>query len=82
MNLSFEGLGFEGLGFDTALLAFVKLLFIIGGALYFLFAFVVIRQISVMKKTLITQLELEISFLGWVHLALTTGLFLYFVFGL
>jgi hypothetical protein len=68
--------------FDTALLALIKLLFIIGGALYFLFAFVVIRQIAIMKKTLITPLELEVTTLGWLHLALTTGLFLYFLLGL
>jgi hypothetical protein len=69
-------------GFDTALLTFIKLLFLIGGGLYFLFAFVVIRQIAIMKKTLITPLEIEISILGWLHLALTAGLFLYFLFGL
>jgi hypothetical protein len=67
---------------SIALLAFVKLLFIIGGVLYFLFAFIVIRQIAVMRKTLITALEPEISALGWIHLALTIGLLLYFIFGL
>lgn len=74
--------GFSGIGFDDALLGLIKLLFIVGGTLYFIFAFVVIRQITIMKKTLITPLEFEISALGWLHLALTTGLFLYFVFGL
>jgi hypothetical protein len=73
-------LGIGGLEFSTALLGLLKILLIVGGGLYFVFAFIVIRQIAVMKKTLITPLELEISFLGWFHLALTTGLFLYFVF--
>ena len=68
--------------FDTTILILVKSLFIIGGGLYFAFAFIIIRQIAVMKKTLITPLEFEISFLGWLHLALTVGLFLYFIFGL
>ena len=74
--------GIDTFSFNEALLGTIKLLFIVGGVLYFAFAFVIIRQISVMKKTLITPLELEISSLGWIHLALTTGLFLYFVFGL
>ncbi|MFH2118508.1 MAG: DUF5657 family protein [Candidatus Paceibacterota bacterium] len=68
--------------FDSALLTAIKLLFLIGGGLYFLFSFVVIRQIIVMKKTLVTPLEPEISLVGWVHLLLTAGLFLYFIFGL
>lgn len=75
-------LGLIGLNFDTALLGFVKLLFIVGGALYFVFAFIVIRQIAVMKKTLITPLGNHVSILGWLHLALTICLFLYFIFGL
>jgi len=74
--------GLAEIGLDDALLGFVKLLFVVGGGLYFGFAFIVIRQINVMKKTLITPLELEVTLLGWLHLALTTGLFLYFIFGL
>ncbi|OGJ37544.1 MAG: hypothetical protein A2383_00800 [Candidatus Pacebacteria bacterium RIFOXYB1_FULL_39_46] len=66
-------------GLDNALLIVIKLLFIIGGGLYFLFSFVVIRQITIMKKTLITTLEPEISLLGWIHLLLVLGLFLYFI---
>lgn len=74
--------GLVGISFDTALFGFLKALFIIGGALYFAFAFIVIRQIAVMKKTLITPVGTQVSFLGWLHLALTTCLFLYFIFGL
>jgi len=54
MNFGFD---LAGTGAQTAILMLVKLLFIIGGALYFAFAFVVIRQISVMKRTLITPLN-------------------------
>jgi hypothetical protein len=79
MNFGFNLIGTDA---HTALLMIVKLLFVVGGGLYFLFAFIVIRQIAVMKKTLLTPLGLEISFLGWLHLALTIGLFLYFIFGL
>jgi hypothetical protein len=74
--------GLNGITLDSALLGLVKLLFIVGGVLYFAFAFVVIRQIKIMKKTLITPLEIEVTMLGWVHLGLTVGLFLYFIFGL
>ena len=76
------GLDLAGTDAHTALLMIVKLLFVVGGVLYFLFAFIVIRQIAVMKKTLLTPLGLEISFLGWLHLGLTIALFLYFIFGL
>lgn len=64
---------------NTALLSFIKILFLVGGLLYFAFAFIVIRQIKVMRKTLITALEPEIAVLGWIHLGLTIFLFLYFL---
>jgi hypothetical protein len=69
----------DSLGIDQPLLLVFKLLLIIGGLCYVVFAFVVIRQLSVMKKTLITTLAPEISALGWVHLIMAGGLFLYFV---
>lgn len=72
----------DAAGVNMALLTLVKVILIVGGALYFVFAFIVIRQISVMRKTLITPLEPEIAFLGWLHLGMTTGLFLYFLFAL
>lgn len=65
--------------FNTALLGLVKLLLIVGGILYLFFSVIIIRQITVMRKTLITALEPEISALGWIHLGLTVGLLVYFV---
>lgn len=67
------------LEFNVALLGLVKLLLIVGGILYLFFSVIIIRQITVMRKTLITTLEPEISVLGWLHLGLTVGLLVYFL---
>lgn len=45
--------------------------FIIGAIIYIIFAVVVVRQIAVMKKTLITPVSSFISLLGYIHLALS-----------
>lgn len=76
------GFGLGPADFGSSLLWLFKLLMIVGGLCYLVFAFLVIRQISIMKKTLITPLSPEVSLLGWLHLTLTSALFLYFIFGL
>lgn len=48
-----------------------KSFFIIGILLYLVFAIVVVRQISIMKKTIITDLLPTITLLGLAHLILT-----------
>lgn len=75
-------LSFGTIGFSESILMLFKFFFIVGGAFYLLFAFVVIRQIAIMKKTIITHLEPEIFALGWLHLAAAVGLLAYFIFKL
>ncbi|NCN03933.1 MAG: hypothetical protein GW942_02565 [Candidatus Pacebacteria bacterium] len=55
--------------FDRFLLGGVKILFLIGILLYLIFAIIIVRQINVMKKTLITPFEPVILTIGLTHLA-------------
>jgi hypothetical protein len=68
------------LSITTALLMMVKIFFIIGGSLYFVFSLVAIRQISIMRKTLITPLSPLVTLLGYIHLVLTLGALAFFWF--
>lgn len=70
----------EVLSIDQAFLSMFKIFFIIGGFLYLIFAVVVIRQIAIMKKSLITPLSPFITTLGYVHLLITLGALFYFFF--
>lgn len=65
--------------FSFALLKAFKWAFIIGAGFYVIFAFVVLRQISVMKKTLITPFSPKIATLGYFHMAFAVGMFLIFL---
>jgi hypothetical protein len=65
-------LAFEG----DAITAFFKLLFVILAFLYVLFSFVVIRQIEVMRMTLITSFSPLVRLLGFLHLAAAVVVFL------
>ncbi len=56
-----------------------KNFFLIGAIFYLIFAVVVIRQIAVMKKTLITSFSPVIQSLGYLHLALAVGLMLFYL---
>lgn len=53
--------------------------FIIGGILYIIFAIVVIRQIHVMKKTLITTFSPVIEIIGYIHLILSVLVLLFYI---
>ena len=55
-----------------------KWLFVIGATLYMLFTLVVIRQISLMKKTLITEVSPLITTLGLAHFGLAIGVLVYY----
>lgn len=59
--------------------AFLKILFVIGGALYIVFAFVVVRQITLMRQTLITSFSTIIQIIGYVHLIFSVLVLLYFL---
>lgn len=73
---------FPGSGqlFDQIALLFgVKALFVVGGVLYLLFAFVVIRQINIMGKTIRTVASGTIKLLGYAHFVAAALVLFYFV---
>jgi hypothetical protein len=53
---------------SSLLLMGVKGMFIIGILIYFIFAIIIVRQIHVMKKTLITPFEPIVQTIGYGHL--------------
>jgi hypothetical protein len=52
----------------------LKIIFVVSSALYFVYTFIVFRQIQVMKKTLITSFSPSINLLGLINLFLAGGL--------
>ena len=58
----------------------VKILFIIGLALYLAFAVIVIRQVGLMAKTLDGEFNLPLKFVAWAHLIVSLGVFLLAIF--
>lgn len=57
-----------------------KVLFILSVVFYIVFAVIVIRQVQIMKNTLITPISPLIMFFSVVHLLLAAGvLFLFFI---
>ncbi len=66
-------------GFEQGLLLGVfKFFLIVGAILYAFFSFIVVRQIAIMRKTLITEFSPIFTILGYVHFAL--ALFVVFFF--
>lgn len=63
---------------DTAILFGVKTMFIIAGILYFLFAILVTRQISIMSKTITTTASSKIKSFGFIHLIISIVVLMYF----
>jgi hypothetical protein len=58
---------------NMLLLNSVTVLFLTGFILYVFFAFIAIRQIEVMRKTVITPLSSTIQLLGYLHFLLAVG---------
>lgn len=57
---------------NTALfVTIVKALFIICAFLYMIFSFVVVRQIDLMRQTIITSFSTVLQFLGYLHFLLS-----------
>lgn len=54
-----------------------KWLLVIAFALYVVFAFIVIRQIYIMRKTLITSFSQIFTIIGYVHFAVAILFFLF-----
>lgn len=59
-----------------------KVLFIVAAFLYMLFAIVVVRQISIMKSTLITSFSTLLTSVGLAHLLLSIGVLIFFIVSL
>ncbi len=74
-----------GLGAESAILTsawFLLLLkwLIVGVfAMYVAFAFIVTRQIHIMRKTLITSFTPVLRVIGYAHLAVSLALFVFFI---
>lgn len=57
----------------------VKILFVIAALLYLVFSFVVVRQIQVMRNTLLTPASTVIQIFGLIHLVFALGVVAWFV---
>lgn len=58
---------------------FVKILFIVAAVLYVAFSFVVVRQITLMRQTVITSLSPLLQVLGYLHMLFAVGVVLLFL---
>ena len=62
------------------ILTIFKVGFIITAGLYVIFAFVITKQIKVMKETLITKVSPIIQLLGLIHLVIAIILLTFYIF--
>ena len=69
----------NGLTIDSLMMSLLKLFLIVGGLLYIVFAFVAVRQVSIMKKTLITEISPFITTIGLTHLIAAISVVAYFI---
>lgn len=67
---------------DPTFLAVLKLLLIISAGLYCIFAVVVVRQIAVMKDTLLTSFSPVLLIASFIHLVLAVLVLLFFIISL
>lgn len=71
----------DGLG-DMVLFGGLKLLFIVFFALYTVFSFVVIRQVSLMRNTIETPIDPLLMFGSWIFFASSIVVLLLAIFTL
>ena len=57
----------------------LKFIFVVGALFYWIYTFIVFRQIQIMKKTLITSFSPNVNLVGLINLLLATGLFVGFL---
>jgi len=68
------------LAFESGIvLDLFKYAILIGAFLYVIFAFIVTRQISLMKNTLITSFSPVLTLVGWLHLLISIMVFIIFL---
>lgn len=63
---------------DSILLFVFKFFFVVSAALYCMFAIVVVRQVVIMKNTLLTTFSPILQIVGYAHLALAVFVLLLF----
>jgi hypothetical protein len=54
-------------------------MFVVAGILYLVFAALVLRQVYIMKQTVVTSFSPVVVLLGYAHLALAVLVFLFFL---
>ncbi len=59
---------------------FLKVLFVVGALLYLIFAALVIRQVGLMSKTIVTSPSSLLKTLVLAHFFLAGSVFLFFIF--
>jgi hypothetical protein len=64
---------------NEMLLSLFKFFLVVSALIYMVFSFVILRQIRIMKSTLITPFSPVIRTVGIIHLALAGGVLLLFV---
>ncbi|MBU0578545.1 hypothetical protein KKE34_03335 [Patescibacteria group bacterium] len=62
--------------------SFLKVLFEIAGVLYLIFSVVVIRQIHIMQKSLVTSFSKQLKLIGFIHIGLAILVLLFFIVSL
>ena len=67
---------------STLFESFLKLLFVVSFALYVAFAFVMTRQITIMRKTIITDFSPMFTIVGYIHLLAAILIFFFFLIAL
>lgn len=77
----FEKLINQLVNFDFSFDWLVKILLLFGMLFYLAFGVIVIRQVSLMSKTLNGALAWPIKIIAWIHLGLIIGLFLIILLG-
>lgn len=79
MSAGNTGLNAGSANLNSILQLIFKHFFIFGGIIYIVFAVVVIRQIATMRKTLVTSFSPVIRLLGYLHLALSLAVLLFYI---
>lgn len=62
---------------NDLLLNGVRIIFYVGFFFYVIFAFIALRQIELMRKTVITSFSAAVLFLGILHLLIALGALLF-----
>ena len=58
----------------------IKSFFVVGASIYLFFSFVVIRQIALMRATVITPISPFVTILGYAHLIIAALVFISYLF--